>query len=325
VRARRVLGFEGVTLRRRELMVALVTRAVRRGHPVLLAVLLAVALGMALLTAPARGAATRRVPPARIGVLQFNLCGNGCKLGPAAVNDVTQALAGRRDLPLVLTLNEVCRTQYDLLLQRLHRYVGSFRATIPSRCADGSDYGIAVLVRSGGSVELGSWTLTTIDGDEPRAVVCRGLRVYGATRPLAACATHIDFHPADRADQLQEIARIGADLHRRYTVVIGGDVNATPRAAVLDPLYSDAYPGGRGIFDEADAAGHQRVVAATLPGQNEPTGCGRVPCGGPAGTPPTGKIDDVFVSRGDARDLTASVLGAAHSDHAMVLAWMTLV
>ena len=70
--------------------------------------------------------------------LQFNLCGNACSSGgPGVVDYVADAIRLRR--PFAVTLNELCRNQYDRLRARLVGYRGRFDAA--ARCHDGTPYG----------------------------------------------------------------------------------------------------------------------------------------------------------------------------------------
>jgi len=143
-----------------------------------------VVLVYALLRLPADAG----TPPATLSILQFNMCGNACGTRFAVVDDLEAEITGRTRQPFVVTLNEVCRGQYDRLLANLP-YHGHFQPTMPNRCWDGSDYGIAVLVRSSDVGYAGSAPLPAPAGGEPRTVTC--VRTAFQSRPLVACATHL--------------------------------------------------------------------------------------------------------------------------------------
>jgi endonuclease/exonuclease/phosphatase family metal-dependent hydrolase len=262
-----------------------------------------VVLVYALLRMPADAG----TPPAALSVLQFNMCGNACGTRFAVVDDLEAEITDRARQPFVVTLNELCRGQYDRLLVDLP-YHGHFQPTMPNRCWDGSDYGIAVLVRSSDIGYAGSAPLPAPSGGEPRTVTC--VRTAFQARPLVACATHLDTDPANTASQVAAVAehagafRAGAGVGA--AVVVAGDFNATPGRGALDPM--DAG------FVEADAADDAFTG-----------GCSRARCGdGPGYAHPTRKIDYVFLSRGDFTAVSALVTSAAHSDHTPLWATATL-
>jgi len=171
-----------------------------------------VVLVYALLRLPADAG----TPPATLSILQFNMCGNACGTRFAVVDDLEAEITGRTRQPFVVTLNEVCRGQYDRLLADLP-YHGHFQPTMPNRCWDGSDYGIAVLVRSSDVGYAGSAPLPAPAGGEPRTVTC--VRTAFQSRPLVACATHLDTDPANTASQVTAVAEHAGALRagRRST------------------------------------------------------------------------------------------------------------
>jgi endonuclease/exonuclease/phosphatase family metal-dependent hydrolase len=261
-----------------------------------------VVLVYALLRLPA-GADT---PPGTLSVLQFNMCGNACETRFMVVDDLEAEITGRGRQPFVVTLNEVCRGQYDRLLAKLANlpYHGNFQTTVPNRCWDGSDYGIAVLVRSSDVEHAGSAPLPAPAGGEPRTVTC--VRTAVRERALVACVTHLDTDPANTTSQVAAVAEHAAAFTADAAVVVGGDFNTIPGRPALDPM--DAG------FVEADAADDAFTG-----------GCSRARCGGgPGYAHPTRKIDYVFLSRGDFTGVSASVTSAPHSDHTPLWATATL-
>jgi endonuclease/exonuclease/phosphatase family metal-dependent hydrolase len=242
-------------------------------------------------------------PPGTLSVLQFNMCGNACETRFAVVDDLEAEIASRDQQPFVVTLNEVCRGQYDRLLANLP-YHGHFQPTVPNRCWDGSDYGIAVLVRSSNVAYAGSTPLPAPAGGEARTVTCVRTAVQG--RPLVACATHLDTDPANTASQVAAVADHADGYRAGAAVVVGGDFNSTPGQPTLDPM--DAG------FVETDAADDAFTG-----------GCSRARCGdGPGYAHPTRKIDYVFLSRGDFTGVSALVTSAPHSDHVPLRVTATL-
>jgi endonuclease/exonuclease/phosphatase family metal-dependent hydrolase len=251
-----------------------------------------------LLRVPADAGGT---PPGTLAILQFNMCGMACGTRFTVVGDLEREITGRGRQPFVVTLDEVCRGQYDRLLADL-RYRGHFQPTVPNRCWDGSDYGIAVLVRGSEIGYAGSAPLPGPAGGEPRTVTCVRTRAPGpAARPLVACATHLDTDPVNTASQVAAVAAHAGGFDD--AVVVGGDFNARPR----DP----AMAAMAGEFVEADAGGDAFTG-----------GCPRPRCGSAPGyAHPTRKIDYIFLSRGDFTGVSARVTSAPHSDH--VPLWAT--
>jgi endonuclease/exonuclease/phosphatase family metal-dependent hydrolase len=242
-------------------------------------------------------------PPGTLSILQFNMCGNACGTRFAVADDLEAEISSRGRQPFVVTLDEICRGQYDRLLANLP-YHGHFEPTLRNRCWDGSDYGVAVLVRSSDIAYVGSAPLPARAGGEPRTVTC--VRTGLDRRGLVACATHLDTDPANTGSQVGAVAEHAGAFRADAAVVVGGDFNTTPDRPALEPM--DAG------FVEADAADDAFTG-----------GCSRARCGGgPGYAHPTRKIDYVFLSRGDFTGVSALVSTAAHSDHTPLWATATL-
>lgn len=251
-----------------------------------------VVLVYAVLRLPAASA-----EPGAVTFLQFNLCGSACGTQFTIVADLEREIREHDPQPYLVTLDEVCRGQYDRLVADL-RYAGHFEPTVPHRCWDGSDYGIAILVRTGSVGFAGSWALPAPAGGEPRRLAC--VRTTIRDRALTGCVTHLDTDPANSPSQVAAVAARTAPLGR---AVVGGDFNATPGSAAMTPLYA-AF----------------REVGGGLTG-----GCAAAHCGaGPGYAHPTRKIDYLFLSRGDFADPVARTGDAPHSDHVPLWATATL-
>ncbi|HST64918.1 MAG TPA: endonuclease/exonuclease/phosphatase family protein [Mycobacteriales bacterium] len=227
--------------------------------------------------------------PVSVTLLQFNMCGNACETRFAVVADLERQIRDHAPQPYVVTLDEVCRGQYDRLVADL-RYAGHFEPTIPHRCWDGSDYGIAVLVRTA-SVELaGRWPLPAPAGGEPRRLACV------RDRDVTACVTHLDTDPANTASQ---VAAVAAHTGAYKRVVVGGDFNAPPGSPAMAPLYRAFREVGGGFTG----------------------GCSAARCGArPGWAHPTRKIDYIF---GTFPEAAARTGDAPHSDH--VPLWATAI
>lgn len=285
-------------------------RLVRR----LLAALLVTVAGLAVVPAAVPAASATS---ARLTFLSANLCGNACGTRMTVVGDLEQALRARS--PYAVTLQEVCRSQLNRLLADLPAYRGRFATTLAKRCWDGSDYGIAVLVRTSSFTVAGEWWLPNPGGNEPRKLLCLQSSVAGASQPLVACSVHVDYHAANLAAQLAAVASRTRSLYRGHKVLVGGDLNTTPGSSALNPMYDSAYWHGTGVFEEADATNHRRSGGGPDSTYNEFTSCGSMPCG-----PSNRKIDYVFMSRYDFTNRSADATNAAHSDHALLWAWAAL-
>ncbi len=238
--------------------------------------------------------------PGAVTFLQFNMCGSACGTRLTVVGDLEREIRGHDPQPYVVTLDEVCRGQYDRLVADLH-YAGHFEPTVRNRCWDGSDYGIAILLRTSEVRHLGSWPLPAPAGGEPRALAC--VRSTARDRPLVGCVTHLDTDPANSPSQVAAVA--GRTAAFPGPTVVGGDFNAPPDSAAMDPMY--------GAFDEVEPG---RGGAFT--GGCTTTGCG-------AGyRRPTRKIDYLFLSRGDFAGPATRTGSAPHSDHVPLWSTATL-
>jgi endonuclease/exonuclease/phosphatase family metal-dependent hydrolase len=190
-----------------------------------------------LLVATAYGAAAT---PARQTYLQLNMCGNACNHGGLAVVRRIEAVI-RAGWPYTVTLNEVCENQFHQLSADLAAYRGRFDPTGPV-CGNGERYGNAILLRTTAVEFVGSWSLPSIAGGEPRRLMCVRPGQAGPV-PLIACVTHLSYLQEEIAAQVDAVAGIMRGLRTHHAVLLGGDFNAPPADARLDVIYGD--------FDEA--------------------------------------------------------------------------
>jgi endonuclease/exonuclease/phosphatase family metal-dependent hydrolase len=195
----------------------------------------AVVVAAGLLVATTSGAAATS---GRQTFLQLNMCGNACNHGGLAVVRHIEA-AIRVARPFAVTLNEVCENQFDRLSADLTTYRGRFDPTGPV-CTNGVRYGNAILMRTKAVELVGSWSLPSIAGGEPRRLMC--LSPVRAA-PLITCVTHLSFLQEEIAAQIDAVAGITRVLSASHAMLLGGDFNAPPADARLDLMY--------GGFDEA--------------------------------------------------------------------------
>jgi endonuclease/exonuclease/phosphatase family metal-dependent hydrolase len=186
--------------------------------------------------------------PGRQTYLQLNMCGNACNHGGlAVVHRIEAAITG--GWPYAVTLNEVCENQFDKLSADLTAYRGRFDPTGPV-CGNGERYGNAILIRTQGVELVGSWSLPSIAGGEPRRLMCLSPRP-ASPAPVIACVTHLSFIQEEIAAQVDAVAGITHGLAEDHALLLGGDFNAPPADTRLDLIYGAADGAGVGDFDEA--------------------------------------------------------------------------
>jgi len=281
------------------------------------------AVAAATAAAPAAHADTvtaSTAPPLRY--VSYNLCGNACPDSAGYDNAkridtvAAQASAGTWGADEFF-LQEVCRPQYDALMNRLSPlgFHGLYAATLSGRSdvCGGADYGVAVLVK--GAVTDSKVLDLTVGGEsEPVKVPC--VRTYTQNRANWACSVHLYWNGATLNQQeAAELAAQAKAWHDAGTpVVLGGDFNTTSRTASSSLFYDGAsHDGGTGIFTEADQTDTDHydttVCAPTAPA-----------CRSGEPTFGTRKIDYVYLSTGDFRGAKEDALpqDAVVSDHDMV-------
>ena len=224
--------------------------------------------------------------------LQFNIAGNskhGGKVTPA--KEVVARV--KKQQPYVVTLNEVCATQFTYMKKQLSGagYRAAHGLTGP-HCKDGSAFGNVILFRIASSV-VGNWELPNPVNGEHRRLLCAKATNY----KMVACATHISYGEEDKAGQVKFVAdKVKAFRGKGYRVLLGGDFNLQPASPKLDPIYDSCYPAGGGTLFETDA---QRCGERT----GKPTAKGQW------------KLDYIFYS-GEYTGLKADVVSTDVSDHA---------
>jgi endonuclease/exonuclease/phosphatase family metal-dependent hydrolase len=201
------------------------------------------------ISAPAQAATTYTF-------LQFNMCGNVCNDGStgAVVDAINRSIVNRTPRqPLVVSLNEVCRSQASTLDSQLANYTVYFQQSGSVTCGNGQPYGNALVFRNGSHTAYG-YQLTTPSSLEQRSMVC----VHLSSPDIAACATHLTNGSSSaavsaRRAQAAQVASIGQSWAQTVPIFVGGDFNAVPTANELDVMYRSAYGGGAsGIFNEGE-------------------------------------------------------------------------
>ncbi len=240
--------------------------------------------------------------PRTVRVLQYNLCGaaaacpwnaGGSGPGTSVARLVREAVRLRPDL---ITVNEICLTQYSALKDRLARaglpMDGTYASALDNvpACGTSGRFGSAVLSRGDVPDDRQDYRRFTHTGAETytgqgrtapvhRGLLCARTRL-DAVR-LVACTAHTY---AKAPEQLREIRDRMAEFPADLPLVLAGDLNLPPRAPAL-ALLTDR-------FVEADAA--QRATAG-----------GR-------------KIDYVFATRRHFSARDADVRAFPESDHALL-------
>ncbi|MEU8482690.1 endonuclease/exonuclease/phosphatase family protein [Streptomyces sp. NPDC048641] len=238
-----------------------------------------------------------------VRVLQYNLCGaaagcpwnaGGSGRGTSVARLVESAV---RSEPDIVTVNEICLTQYAALKEQLaragRRMDGTYASSqdnVPA-CGRTGRFGSAVLSR--GDVPDGrqDYRPFTHTGGETytnggrtvlvhRGLLCAHTSVQGER--LVACTAHTY---SKAPEQLREIRDWTAALPRSVPVVLAGDLNLPPDAPALSLLTRR--------FTEADRA------------DDEPTAGGR-------------KIDYLFAGRRHVRSAGADAVKYPESDHALL-------
>lgn len=321
---------------------ALLLRERRKAFVVLLLLTITAVLGLA---APRAQAATG----ARITVLQYNLCGASCDnndggtgSGTSIARVVTEAVAEQPD---IITLEEVCLTQYStlrgLLAQNGYTMDGVYASIQDNagRCGSDEHFGEAVLSRqdipdSTGRefrpfAQTGGETYSWGGDVEPvhRGLLCANTSFDGG--PLKACVAHAY---SGEPEQLTEIHDWMADptaFPVDTPVILGADLNLQPNNAGLAELY-DHTPGPNdttqpvGRFEEGDETNSTYFTDSSTGGVTCPAP-GTVRCRNGAPTTPDGrKIDYVFADRAHFTAPSEQGVKYPESDHKLVTAQFTL-
>ncbi|MFI1249956.1 endonuclease/exonuclease/phosphatase family protein [Streptomyces anulatus] len=315
------------------------------GRVVRVAVAVLVAAAALVLVTLVRKGPDKPPAPAEVRVLHYNLCGaaaacpwnsGGSGPGTSVERVVKEAAALQPDL---ITLNEICATQYKALVAQLkdagRRMYGTYASSqdnVPN-CGPTGEFGTAVLSRGTIEPEGPDYRPFTRTGDETytnagrtvpvrRGLLCAPTRFAG--KPLLACTAHTN---AKAPEQLREIRDRLAEgsVARETPVLFAGDLNLQPNEPALGYLYAhgsgDDESAGR--FLEGDETDRKWFSQGSTGGVvctgSEPKRCRN---GEP--TADDRKIDYVFA---DTRHFSGGRSDARlfeESDHAMVTAVFTL-
>ncbi|GLZ78218.1 hypothetical protein Afil01_30250 [Actinorhabdospora filicis] len=224
--------------------------------------LLSALVGLTMLTTSAPAAADvvtpSTAPPLRF--VSYNMCGNVCS-DPAKYDltrrvdyIVSQAGGGGWNADQI-HLQEVCRAQFDTILNRLRGkgFNGVFETTVAARpgiCGNG-DYGIAILVKS---TITETKILRLAKGAESEEIDAPCVKSYLQNRVNWACSVHLYWN--DEPLRVAEAELLAAETKvwqdAGIPVVLGGDFNAYPHEPPMNSFYRGGLPGGTGTYREAD-------------------------------------------------------------------------
>ena len=132
--------------------------------------------------------------------------------------------------PMILTYNEICKSQYDTLASHLGSgYSKHFQTVVddPPSCGSNEDFGIAIFIQGSWQEALSGIYNDQAAGDEVRRYYCIRTTFYAV--PLVGCVTHLtnksDPTASKQAGQLAY--RMGLYWGSLYHFA-GGDFNMTP-------------------------------------------------------------------------------------------------
>ncbi len=257
-------------------------------------------------------------PPLRF--VSYNMCGNHCPQVDEGPREryIEQQANGTSWNADAIFLVEVCSNQFDDILDALrplgfNGYFVGTRAVTANVCK-GHTYGMATLVK-GPIVRSQAITLTPSVDDESITSPC--VETYLQNRVAWACAVHLYWGDtahngpnlrAAEASTLAAKAKTWQDAG--IPVVLGGDFNASPLAKPLSSFYSSPLTGGIGSFHEADETDPDYFASSGCDPAATACRSGEITFG------TTAKIDYLFFSDGDFRDIHGDVLPAtSYSDH----------
>lgn len=189
------------------------------------------------------------------GVVQYNMCGNVCD--SKGENDVINFIKGG-GRPLAITLNEVCKSQYDKMLDALddYGYRGSFNITKPLGCQPNSifllrnDFGNAIFYL-GEHIENYYLRYRAQNSDkEIRKAMCIKAKLGDSI--YLVCVTHLENNEGYAEKQADELLQWIKELRSGMgfpPTIVGGDFNLTPDNEVMKKWYA--------TFSEVDGSRHQ--------------------------------------------------------------------
>lgn len=185
-------------------------------------------------------------------MIQFNVCGNICYGGDIEAGTVVGNEIVSWDARIV-TLNEICRNQFDRVLADTGMSGYYFETSGPlsqnrrgvSDCP-GDHYGIGLFTDNPFKDASQWWALADPSSNEYRGLICRTTTFL---HTVTVCSTHIRPDQVDyQISQVRDHTNVV--LTQNYAVVLGGDFNATPGSQALSRIYSSRFSGGYGSFSE---------------------------------------------------------------------------
>lgn len=202
-------------------------------------------------------------PAAPVRVLQLNLCSSGIAACYTGRSTAEAAAVLRAEAPDLVTLNEVCGDDVEVLERALAEAVQGAAVTSafqpardattgePYRCRNGEQYGNGVLSRWPATAEGGIHPAQDAADPEQRSWLCLDV----ASPALSACTTHLAYTRRDVAVAQCRYLFDEVVAARRGPVVVGGDLNLGPAD---DPDLRSCVPAGSTAVD--DGGGPQVVV-----------------------------------------------------------------
>jgi endonuclease/exonuclease/phosphatase family metal-dependent hydrolase len=261
-------------------------------------------------------------PPVR--VMTLNLCGNNCPYtGVTPTTWATVVAKSMKDWKTDAALfTEMCYGQLQHLRTQLGGgwgYVWRSSHLDNAGCGKwGTDrrFGMAILAPHGATAlpnrQIADlMPVPSCDDYNQRQLLCAEPKIDGVT--TLTCVTHLTHKSGScRVQQAQKVADLTASWSGGGPTILGGDFNAKPESADMDPLY--AIGGGKGRYLEMDQE-DPKWWSASCTGA-----CRSGEFTFPASKPDR-KIDFIFFSAKHFTSLTGDVLTAASgsaTDHLTV-------
>ncbi len=184
-----------------------------------------------------------------IRTLQYDLCGpSGGQCDPTTRDQATEDLLSRilAFTPDFVTLNEVCRSQFDALTRELteHNYpmdtrFAPTRASDPG-CPGGGEVGNALFSFTPFTEQNG--VALPAPDVETRRLLCGRTQVTLSNNPVLACSTQLSEVRERTAAQAAGVASfLDQAASGPISVMVGGDFGVRPEDTALDPLYNRSY------------------------------------------------------------------------------------
>ncbi|MFE4633262.1 endonuclease/exonuclease/phosphatase family protein [Streptomyces sp. NPDC056773] len=276
----------------------------------------------------------------QVRVMHYNMCGaaEGCPWnagGSGSGTSIDRIVREAADFtPDVISLNEICKGQYQALLRRLDSLgnpmdglFGEAQNNV-GNCGSGGSFGAAVLVRKAAKKPVTENRRYSEDGGETytgrgrtvavrRGLLCLTTRLDDG-RLLKACTTHANAMAPEQIAELREWTDDEESFPQAVPTLIAGDLNQQPNAEAMTHLYESR-------FFEADDDNREWFTKGSTGGVVcRPEETDRCRNGAP--TADERKIDYIFA---DARHFTRArpteVTTFPESDHAMMKARFTLL